>query len=317
MVTRREILWAAAGAAFAARAGSAQSPDRSNPPVIDTHQHLWDLQKFRLPWLAGAGELNRTFLTADYLKAAEGLNIRKAVYMEVAVTPEQREAEAHYVIDLCEQRNTPTVAAVIGGSPGSDGFRDYIVGFKGSPYVKGVRESLRAGAAKDEAFLKGLRLLGELDMTFDFQLGPDLLPEAAAVAAACPDTRFVLDHCGGADPRDFRRSAPQGRQDRRARWMASIELLAKRPNVICKISGLLESAAPDKVTADDIAPAVNHCLDCFGPDRVVFAGNWPVVNRGGSLRRWVTLLGEVMSDRTAELRRKLMHDNAARFYTLD
>ena len=111
----------------------------ANPalPVVDTHQHLWDLKRFRLPWLDGAGGvLNRDHLTADYLKAADGLNVVHAVYMEVAVAPGQRPAEAEYVVDLCRRGGTPTVAAVIGGTPAADDFVAFINRFKGSPYVK-------------------------------------------------------------------------------------------------------------------------------------------------------------------------------------
>ena len=96
---------------------------------------------------------------ADYLKAAEGLNVKRAVYMEVAVIPEQRPAEAESVVDLCRRGGTPTVAAVIGGSPAGDGFADYITRFKDSPYVKGVRESFRRGFSDDAKFHKGIRLL--------------------------------------------------------------------------------------------------------------------------------------------------------------
>src|SRR6266550_193060 len=97
---------------------------------------------------------------ADYLRAAEGLNVVKAVYMEVAVAPEQRLAEAESVVELCKRGDSPTVAAVIGGSPAAANFAPYITRFKNSQYVKGVRESLRTGASTDASFLKGVRLLG-------------------------------------------------------------------------------------------------------------------------------------------------------------
>jgi arsenate reductase len=99
----------------------------------------------------------------------------------------------------------------------------------------------------------------------------------------------------------------------RERWIAA---LAEHPNVVCKISGVVEAAAPDKVTADDVAPVINHCLDRFGPDRVIFASNWPVCNRGGSLATWVGVLRGVVAGRNSGFRRKLFHDNAMRLYAL-
>ncbi|MCA9071756.1 MAG: amidohydrolase, partial [Planctomycetaceae bacterium] len=74
-------------------------------PIVDTHQHLWDLEKLQLPWLENGGpkELNRNYLMADYLKATAGQNVVKTVYMEVNVAPSQQEKEAEYVLDLCQQ----------------------------------------------------------------------------------------------------------------------------------------------------------------------------------------------------------------------
>lgn len=70
-------------------------------PIVDTHQHLWDLSKFHLPWLKSAKHINRSYLTKDYLQAAEGLGVVKTVYMEVAVDPSQQLAEAQHVVELC------------------------------------------------------------------------------------------------------------------------------------------------------------------------------------------------------------------------
>src|SRR2546425_971251 len=74
-------------------------------PIIDAHQHLWDLTKFRLPWQKEGSPLARSFLMSDYLSATAGLNVVKAVYMEVDVAPEQQSAEAQYVLDMCKRVN--------------------------------------------------------------------------------------------------------------------------------------------------------------------------------------------------------------------
>jgi predicted TIM-barrel fold metal-dependent hydrolase len=315
--SRRQFLRAAASAAALCAAAPALGKDSDPIPIIDTHQHLWDLKQFRLPWLDNAGPvLNRNYVTADYLKAAEGLNLERAVYMEVDVAPEQRRAEAEWVVGLCKRGDTPTVAAVIGGSPASEKFPAYITRFKNSPFVKGIRESLRRGSSTDEKFLRGLRLLGELGMSFDLLHGPDLLAEAAAVAKGCPDTRFVLDHCGNADCRDFRPTAGADARRRRKQWEDGVSSLAEHTNVICKISGVMEAAAPDQFTADDVAPVVDYCLDRFGLNRVIFASNWPVVNRGGSFAEWVRILWTVVDPREKSEGRKLFRDNAVRFYGL-
>ncbi|MCA9103170.1 MAG: twin-arginine translocation signal domain-containing protein, partial [Planctomycetales bacterium] len=149
--TRRQFI---AATALAAAAGVAAADPRRvamanetpesplNRPIIDTHQHLWDLKRLRLPWLAGAPEkLQRSFGTADYLVATAGLDVR-AVYMEVDVAEADHVAEAEHVIALATDPAQPTVAAVIGGRPGEDGFEAYIRRFAGEPAVKGVRRVL-------------------------------------------------------------------------------------------------------------------------------------------------------------------------------
>ena len=131
--------------AFSVGVGLARSSslDVTAPmPIIDTHQHLWDLSRFTLPWLRGAAKLDRSFLMSDYRKATEGLNIVKSVYMEVDVEPAQQAAEADYVLELINRGEMPLVAAVISGRPGSNGFADFIARYREHRPIKGLRRVL-------------------------------------------------------------------------------------------------------------------------------------------------------------------------------
>src|SRR5947209_5506318 len=138
-MNRREFL--AAGAAVAAAAAVAKEKP-GMPPIVDTHQHLWDLTKFRLGWVTPDSPLNRSYTPDDYAKATAGLNVVKSVYMEVDVVPEQQQREADALIELCKSGKTPTVAAVVSGRPNSPGFKAYVTPFKDSPYIKGIRQVL-------------------------------------------------------------------------------------------------------------------------------------------------------------------------------
>ena len=135
-------------------------------PIIDTHQHLWDLKEFRLPWIKPGSVLAKDHLMSDYLKATEGLNIVKTIYMEVDLDPAQQKEEADFVIETCKRGDTPMVAGVISGQPNSESFAKYITPFKGNRYIKGVRQILHAqtptGLCLEPQFIKGIRLLGEL-----------------------------------------------------------------------------------------------------------------------------------------------------------
>ena len=91
-------------------------------PIVDTHQHLWDLSLLQLPWLPKEGPLAGSHTMEDYLREADGLNIVKTVYMEVDVAVGQRPAEADEVIALCKRPDNPMAGAVIGGDPADPGF---------------------------------------------------------------------------------------------------------------------------------------------------------------------------------------------------
>jgi predicted TIM-barrel fold metal-dependent hydrolase len=231
--------------------------------------------------------MKRSIKQADYKKATRGLGVEKAVYMEVAVAREQNLAEAEYIAEVCADKSNPTCAAVIGGLILEDGFEKYIRRFKGNPYIKGVRHPLnRVEHFENNRLIRNLRLLSDFGMSFDLVIPPKLIGRAADLVESCGDTRFILDHCGNADPLAFSDKLDWGRKPQHdaGMWKRDIETLAKRPNIICKISGIIARVPKDKATPEILAPVVNHCLDAFGPDRVIFAGDWPVCTRGAPLR---------------------------------
>lgn len=279
-------------------------------PIIDTHQHLWDLQQFRLPWLAGGGPLAEDHLMDRYLAEAAGINLAGTIYMEVDVDPSQHVAEAEYVLDLCGRTDNPMLAATIGGRPADPGFPAYIERFASNPYINGVRQVLHGGIPPSEflssAFIEGVRLLGRLNLHFDLCLKPTEIYAGAEMADRCTNTRFVLDHCGNGEVQSNDRS----------QWQADIVEIAKRDNVICKISGIVAGANADCWTVDDLAPIVLHCAEVFGPDRIVFGSDWPVCTLRATYKQWVDALLAIIADWSAEDQRKLLHDNAVTFYGL-
>src|SRR5205807_7967523 len=125
-LTHTAALAGAAGFAGTAAAGQAAQDDPKALRIVDTHQHLWDLNRFRLPWIRKDSPLNRSFVMQDFLQATNGLNVVKAVYMEVDVDLKQQVDEAEYILDICRQGKAPTVAAVISGRPASAEFRQYM-----------------------------------------------------------------------------------------------------------------------------------------------------------------------------------------------
>jgi predicted TIM-barrel fold metal-dependent hydrolase len=320
-MNRREFLCVSATAVV----GTTQLPhafsqkDQPMIPVVDTHQHLWNLEQFKLAWFdpkTPEGKiLGNNFTPTEYAKATEGLNVVKAVYMEVDVVPEQQQKEADYLIELCKSGKTVTCAAVVSGRPNSDGFEKYAKQFKDSKYIKGIRQVLHvketaAGYCLEEKFVKGIQLLGDLGLSFDLCIRPAELPDFIKLVDKCPNTRFILDHCGNGNLKHTK--------DERDQWKRDMTEIAKRKNLVGKVSGFIASAPErGKAKLEELAPIINHTLDVFGPDRVMFGGDWPVCLLGvEKYGDWLNALKAVVKERPVEQQKKLFHDNAVKFYGL-
>lgn len=279
---------------------------------IDTHQHLWDLTRLTLPWLPPSGPLAESHTPERYAQETEGLGIEKTIYMEVDVAPDQRLAEAEYVFALCDDPTNPMVGAVIGGNPAREGFWAYLEATN-HPARKGVRQVLHGrqpnGYCLTKDFQKGLALLGEQGLIFDFCLRPDALTDAATCAKTFPNSRFVLDHCG---------NAPIHGDDAEVnRWKKGIEAVAACPNVVGKISGIIAQADPTEPLPGQLEPFINFTLDAFGPERVIFASDWPVCTNGATLKEWVETLETIVEGRSQADREALFFNNACRVYGIE
>ncbi|MBK8036948.1 MAG: amidohydrolase family protein [Verrucomicrobiaceae bacterium] len=319
-MNRRQFLQTSAGAALTS-CSTLSAPDAL---IIDTHQHLWDLSVISPPWIQGAPEvLRHDFVTADYVKANAGLNV-KAIYMEVDVAPKDHVKEADAIVAQCRAGNTPTIAATIGGRPSSPDFETYVKRYAGNGLVKGLRHVLHGGSTPagyclSADFIRGVRTLGRHGLNFELTMRPTELQDAAKLIQECPDTRFVLDHCGNGDPKAFNPKLGPGlkRSCNADAWKRGIDAVAaSRAEVMCKISGIVAFVPPGQWHAEDLAPVVNHCLDTFGPDRVFFGGDWPVCLLGSPVRGWVDALKQIISSRPTSEQRKLWSGNAIRFYDL-
>ena len=318
---RRQFLQSLGAAAVIGGAGpvsmrnacAMESRVNETVPIIDTHQHLWDVTRFKLPWHKGEDTkpLQRSFVMSDYLEATRGLNVVKTVYMEVDVAPEQQIAEAEYVIELCERGDNPMKAAVISGRPGTPGFDPTIRKLSQSKYIKGVRQVLHgdtdpAGFCLQPKFVESIQLLGELGLSFDLCMRSGELLDAVKLVDQCPKTRFIVDHCGNMNISSTDQAA-------RAKWLQGMKELAARENTVCKVSGIIVTADRDW-TPEDLAPNINDTINTFGDDRVMFAGDWPVCTLKATFSQWLNALQLIVKDRPVEFRTKLFHDNAAKFY---
>ena len=118
---------------------------------------------------------------------------------------------------------------------------------------------------------------------------------------------FILDHIAKPDIKS-RLFEP---------WMTHLRTFASLPNVWCKVSGLVVEADKEHWRPEDLKPYLDHVFDCFGFDRVLFGGDWPVVRMAGELHQWLDSLDWALAEATPAQRKKLLHHNAVAFYRLD
>ena len=126
-------------------------------------------------------------------------------------------------------------------------------------------------------FKENIKLLAERSLTFDLCISESQYSACYELITHCPDTIFVLDHCG----------RPQLAEHDFGAWRSSLQRLAECPNVYCKLSGIIEQLSPQDDTLSKLAPHFDTCLDLFGVKRVLWGSDWPVCELGGGLHNWL------------------------------
>jgi predicted TIM-barrel fold metal-dependent hydrolase len=287
--------------------------------IVDTHQHLWDLDRFSYAWIAAQPEsgslaggrqgLKRSFRMADYLAATSGLGVEKSVHLEADVDEPYMLAETQHILALADEPGNPLQALVACARPENPDFRHYLDQIAGQPRLKGVRRILHTQPdelGRGARFRENVRSLSQYGLSFDICVLARQLPIAIELVEHCPHVQFILDHCG----------VPQVKEKVLDPWRADLRRISGFPNVVCKVSGIVAYADPDRWTAEDLRPYVEHVVECFGWDRVMFGSDWPVCTLSASFRQWVEALSELTASAGEANRAKLFYENAVRCYRL-
>ncbi len=279
-------------------------------PIVDSHLHVWDTRRLSYPWLTDIPRLNSPYLPEHFHEARGPVRVEKVVFVQAECDFTQYREEVDWVTSLAQRDRR--IAAIVSWAALEKGHavRTALELLAANPLVRGVRRIIQFEPDPEfclqPEFISGVQMLPEFEMSFDICIAHHQLPNTIRLVRQCPDVRFVLDHIGKPDIK--RRQLDP--------WRSDLKSLAVMENVWCKISGLATEADHNRWTNGDLKPYIDHVLECFGFDRVMFGGDWPVALLATDYPRWVETLQSAVEGCSDHERRQLFHDNAVVFYGL-
>jgi predicted TIM-barrel fold metal-dependent hydrolase len=294
--------------------------------IVDPHHHLWDLDNHHYSWLqdepadakvcGDTTPIRRSYLLEDFLADARDVRLTKSVHIENGWSSGDPVDETRWLQTIADHDGFPhgivAYAALESATVKSDLERHAEFG-----NVRGIRQILnwhpdpkktfvdRADYLVDADWQRGFRLLARYNLSFDLQIYPSQMRDAARLAHANPDVQIVLDHAG----MPLERTATGVTE-----WQCGMRLLAKSPNVFAKISGL--GMLDWTWTVETIRPWVLQTIDVFGPSRCMFASNFPVDKLYGDYTSLWTAFAEIVSTYTSQEQFDLFSGTATRVYRL-
>ncbi len=280
--------------------------------IVDSHVHIWDTDRFPIPWLEAIPALNKRLWIDDYFAATGDLNVEGFVYMQVEVAPPYALIEAQTIASLAEVDRR--VLAIVPWAPLEEGekariFLDQLVSI--SPKITSIRRIVQGESDPEfclqPGFIRGNQILPEYGLTSEICCYSNQLAANVELVRQCPGTEFILNHI----------AKPNIRGNEFEPWATQMNELANLGNVVCKISGATTEADVQNWTLEDIRPYVEHALAAFGEDKVLFGSDWPVVTQAASYTRWVETVDEITRNFSEEQKNKLWKQNAVRFYRLE
>jgi predicted TIM-barrel fold metal-dependent hydrolase len=294
--------------------------------IIDCHHHLWDLKANYYPWLTDKigtrvcgdyAAIRKNYLLEDLFRDAAGLNLIKSVHIQAEHDPTDPVRETRWlqaVADRADSKGFPhgIVAYANLADPTVEPILEAHCQFRN---VRGIRQLLHealldpknpgVSPLENPTWRKNLGVLRRLGLSFDLQVFPQQMAEAVRVVREHPGLQFILVHTG----QPIRRDAEGVEQ-----WRRGMHALAECPNVCAKISGL---GMFDRTwTVESLRPFVLGTIDAFGPDRCLFASNFPVDSMMSGYRRLWGAYATITAGFSDDERRMLFSGNAQRVYRL-
>ncbi len=279
-------------------------------PIVDTHVHFWDGGINHLSWNKGAPAIDRPFMPQDLDTDRGEVALDAIVVVEADVDEGLYLKEASWLAQLAEVDDR--IAAIVAHAPLQFGAAvgSELEKLASHGLVRGVRRLIQGRDAValcgDAGFREAVRMLPRFDLHFELGATHDQLEPVVDLVRACPEVRFVLDHMG----------KPGIEAGLTEPWSTRIGDLAELDNVVCKVSCVDNVAVDAAWTEDQLRPYVDHVLDAFGPGRVLFGSNWPVLRLSMGYEGWVEVVDHAVAGWSAEDRRAFFVENAKRVYRI-
>jgi len=272
---------------------------------IDAHHHFWHYTPDEYGWIDDAmASIRRDFLPADLEAEIQPAGIDAVISVQASQTL----AETEWLLEMAAAH--PWIAGVVGWLPLADpSIGDLLERFSRNDWLVGLRHVLQAEPEsyfENSEFNFGLSQLRAFHLTYDILIVHHQLPAAIRLVDRHPNQVFVLDHI----------AKPPIRAGQMQPWQDNLAELARRPNVFCKLSGVVTEADYQRWTYEQILPYMEAALAAFGSRRLMFGSDWPVCRVATTYRDWVRAVESVAEQLSTEERDALFHRNAAEAYRL-
>jgi L-fuconolactonase len=272
---------------------------------IDAHHHFWRYTPDEYAWIDDEmAAIRRDFLPEDLQPEIAASDVGRVISVEAR----QSLHETEWLLEMAATHTW--IAGVVGWAPLVEaGAGEVLARLASNPGLRGIRHVLQGEPAEymDRGdFNAGLRHLRGLRLAYDILIAHHQLPAAIRLADRHPGQIFVLDHiakppirAGGMEP-----------------WARDMAELARRPNVFCKLSGVVTEADYAGWTWEQIFPYMETAFEAFGAERMLFGSDWPVCRVATTYGDWVHTVERFAAQLSDAERRALFHDNAVRAYHL-
>jgi len=275
-------------------------------PIIDAHHHLWQFSRFDYGWITeGRGPLGRDYLPADLKRTIDAAGVSQTVLVQTFHSV----AETRWFLEMADQH--VFIAGVVGWVDLTDpAVGDLLDDLRAGSKLVGIRHVVQ-GEPDDDWVVRqdvrgGLEALARRNLPFDLLFLPRHLKHVPTLARRMPDLPMVIDHI----------AKPPIQAGRFDRWREDMAAAAEFPNVYCKLSGMITEADHDAWKPADLKPYVDHVVDCFGFDRLMFGSDWPVCLLAGSYQQVLDSLRQCVGQLSEVESAALYHETARRFYRL-